>query len=447
MLSFRQRAGLWPLALTLTAVVACADDAPTTAPRAARRSTDITASNVILVTNTSGGNVPGSLVWAVDQADGTSVIQFDPSIAGDTIALESTLDASAVLNIDGPADKGITITSSSGRVIRARLGGTLRNVTISGGVESSGSGSGIWTGGPLVLEHSTVSDNTGDGGAIHGYDITLRNSTVAGNTGYGPAAGISYGPGARVRLFNSTVAFNSPAPGIGMVPSPGSTADVMIHNSIIANNGFGLNCGEVSGLVFGGKNIAGDASCGSSEALIVADPLLETLAENGGPTRTIAFAPQSPARNGTAGAGCTVTVDQRYVARDAICDVGAFELTDFTAVTLTIDESAVTNAQSGVTTVTGTVACSRAGDQFGVAVDLEQTQKAGRTTTVVRGTGSVGITCSTTAQPWSAAVAAVGGGVFATGQSLAAARTNNTPGWVTPASTSRTIKLVRPPRR
>jgi hypothetical protein len=440
------RGARWALALTLIGVAACADDLPTAAPRVPAISRDVTAGSIILVTNTSGSNVPGSLPWAVSQTDGGSVIQFDPSIAGDTIALESTLDAFSVLNIEGPADKGITITSNSGRVIRARLGGTLRNLTISGGYEASGSGSGIWTGGPLVLEHSTLSNNSGDGSAIHGYDITLRNSTVSNNTGYGPAAGISYGSGATVRLFNSTVAFNSPAPGIGMVPSQGGTANVMVQNSIIANNGLGLNCGDVSGIVFGGMNIAGDSSCGSSsEGLIVADPLLAPLANNGGPTQTIAFDPQSPALDGTM--GCMVTVDQRYVPRDAICDIGAFEFTDLTTVTLTIDASAVTDASVGLTTVTGTVSCSRAGDQFGVVVDLEQSQKGGKTPKLVRGTGSVGITCSTTAQPWSAAVVALNGGVFATGQASADARTNNTPVWVTPATTARTIKLVRPPRK
>lgn len=436
----------WALALTLIGVAACADDLPTASPRVPAISRDATAGSTILVTNTSGSNVPGSLPWAVSQTDGGTVIQFDPSIAGDTIALESTLDAFSVLNIEGPADKGITITSNSGRVIRARLGGTLRNLTISGGYEASGSGSGIWTGGALVLEHSTVSNNSGDGSAIHGHDITLRNSTVSNNTGYGPAAGISYGSGATVRLFNSTVAFNSPAPGIGMVPSQGGMADVMVQNSIIANNGLGLNCGDVSGIVFGGKNIAGDSSCGSSSGgLMVADPLLAPLANNGGPTQTISFDPQSPALNGTL--GCMVTVDQRYVPRDAICDIGAFEFTDLTTVTLTVDASAVTDASIGLTTVTGTVSCSRAGDQFELVVDLEQTQKGGKTPKVVRGTGSVAITCSTTAQPWSASVAALNGGVFATGQASAAARTNNTPVWVTPATTARMIKLVRPPRR
>lgn len=53
-----------------------------------------------------------------------------------------------------------------------------------------------------------------DGGSV----IQLDPNLPVTPTGYGPAAGISYGSSARVRLFNSTVAFNSPAPGIGMVP-------------------------------------------------------------------------------------------------------------------------------------------------------------------------------------------------------------------------------------
>jgi hypothetical protein len=80
MQSFSTRAGRWPLAFTLIALAAaCADDAPTAAPSISRASRNALAGNVILVTNGSGANVPGSLQWAVGIADGTSVIQFDAS--------------------------------------------------------------------------------------------------------------------------------------------------------------------------------------------------------------------------------------------------------------------------------------------------------------------------------------------------------------------------------
>jgi hypothetical protein len=172
--------------------------------------------------------------------------------------------------------------------------------------------------------------------------------------------------------------------------------------------------------------------------------MLAGLADNGGPTPTESFSPQSPALN--AGVNCSVTVDQRYVARGTSCDIGAFEFTDFTVVTLTIDANAFTGATNGTATVTGTVQCSRAGDQFGVVVGLEQQQKVGKATTVVRGSGGTGITCTTSVQPWSTVVTPTAG-AFVAGAASAVASTNNVPAWVTPSSASKALKLVRPPRR
>jgi hypothetical protein len=142
---------------------------------------------------------------------------------------------------------------------------------------------------------------------------------------------------------------------------------------------------------------------------------------------------------------CNVAVDQRYVARGTSCDIGAFEFTDFTVVTLTIDANATTEAPNGGATVTGTVKCSRNGDELGVAVDLSQQQKVGKNTTIVGGSGGIDITCTTSAQPWSAVVTPTTG-AFATGNASAIARTNDVPVWTTPTTASRTVKLVRPRR-
>ena len=193
-----------------------------------------------------------------------------------------------------------------------------------------------------------------------------------------------------------------------------------------------------------GKNISSDATCGSSPALLIADPMLAGLADNGGPTPTESFSPQSPALN--AGVSCSVTVDQRYVPRGTSCDIGAFEFTDFTVVTLTIDANAFAGAANGAATVTGTVRCSRAGDQFGVVVALDQQQKVGKATTVVRGSGATGVSCTTSVQPWSAVVTPASG-EFVVGAASAAANTNNVPAWVAPSAASKAVKLVRSPRR
>ena len=442
---YKSRVGRWPLAFTLMAVAACADDQPPTAPRAIRPSRQALDGNVILVTSSSGANVPGSLPWAVSVANGTSVIQFDPSLAGATISLDATLESFAYLTVEGPTSNGITIVAKpiAGRAFRLRQGGVLRNLTISGGTTSPGSA--IWTQGPVLLEHTTVSNNNSDAAAIHGHDITLVNSTVSGNSGFGPASGISIASSGTLVLDNSTVAHNDGAPGIGWLTSPGSAPVVTLRNSIVAYNGSGSrNCDQWLQFDYQGKNISNDATCGSSPALLIADPMLAGLADNGGPTPTESFSPQSPALN--AGVNCSVNVDQRYVARGTSCDIGAFEFTDFTVVTLTIDANTFTGPANGAATVTGTVRCSRAGDQFGVGVTLEQQQKVGKATTVVQGTGGVGITCTTSAQPWSAVVTPTTG-AFVAGAASAVASTNSVPAWVTPSSVSKAVKLVRPPRR
>ena len=441
MQSFTSRVGRWPLALILIAAAACADQPPTTAPRPTRASRQALAGNVILVTSSSGANVPGSLPWAVSVASGGSVIQFDPSLAGDTITVDGTLDVFSDITVDGPATKGITLTSASGRIFRLRQGGVLRNVTLSGG--SDGPGSAVWTQGALKLEHTTVSNNNGGAAAIHGHDITLVNSTVSGNTGYGAASGISVGSSGTLVLINSTVAHNEGAPAIGWLTSPGGAPVITLRNTILANNASSTNCGSGLQFVYFGMNISSDYTCGASNALHIADPMLAGLADNGGPTPTESFDYRSPALN--AGVDCSVTVDQRYVARATPCDIGAFEFTDFTVTTLMIDANAVTNTPNGSVTVTGTVKCSRAGDQFGVAVALEQEQKVGKTITVIRGSGGTGITCSTSPQPWSAVVTPASG-AFVAGSAEAAAITNDVPVWVTPMMTSRPVKLVRPRR-
>jgi hypothetical protein len=76
-------------------------------------------------------------------------------------------------------------------------------------------------------------------------------------------------------------------------------------------------------------------------------------------------------------------------------------------------------------------------------VQLNQTQKTGKTTTtVVRGNGAATVSCTTSAQPWSIS-AAPWSGTFQNGNAAATAFTNNAPGWVKPASVDKTVKLIR----
>ncbi|MEJ8672811.1 choice-of-anchor Q domain-containing protein [Streptomyces sp. MS1.AVA.1] len=77
-----------------------------------------------------------------------------------------------------------------------------------------------------------------------------------------------------------------------------------------------------------GHNIDSDGSCRLTAAgdLPSRDPLVGPLADNGGPTDTVALLPGSLALD--AADGCPAT-DQRGVARPqgAACDIGAYERT------------------------------------------------------------------------------------------------------------------------
>jgi hypothetical protein len=55
---------------------------------------------------------------------------------------------------------------------------------------------------------------------------------------------------------------------------------------------------------------------------VLADPLLDPLADNGGPTETMALRAGSPAID--LGSGCPPR-DQRGVPRAGVCDSGAYE--------------------------------------------------------------------------------------------------------------------------
>jgi len=199
----------------------------------------------------------------------------------------------------------------------------------------------------------------GHGGVGGGLDFafpgaptaTLRDDTMTGNStgaaapgadsGYGGIAGAIgfYGTGS---LTNVTIAGNSSSYGAGAIYLlPGST--LTESNSIIASNRAGLsgtdNC-EGFPLTDGGHNIVyGVNTCPGT----VADPKLQTLASNGGPTQTMRLGAGSPAIDTVPASACSITTDQRGVARPqgSGCDAGAYEVAPpgLTALTATASGS------------------------------------------------------------------------------------------------------------
>jgi hypothetical protein len=105
---------------------------------------------------------------------------------------------------------------------------------------------------------------------------------------------------------------------------------VYLDSTIVADNTGPSECMEVfSGYVSLGNNIAGDDTCGLTQPTDHpgVNPRLGPLADNGGPTATLALPPRSPAIDAGNDATCP-SADQRGVPRPQgpHCDIGAFEL-------------------------------------------------------------------------------------------------------------------------
>ncbi len=197
---------------------------------------------------------------------------------------------------------------------------------------TGGGGAVLSNGGDLVITNSTFNNNKAEGsaGALYtSVNASISNSTFAANEA-GPTedgGAIYIVAGANVTIDNVTVSGNTAGSGAGISAVTGTGT---IKNTILANN-TGGNCDGA--VVSAGNNIDSGTSCGlgSSGDQSSTDPLLATLQNNSGPTRTMALQAGSPAIDKgscTDIGGNDVFLDQRGSERPAgtTCDIGAFEV-------------------------------------------------------------------------------------------------------------------------
>jgi CSLREA domain-containing protein len=207
------------------------------------------------------------------------------------------------------------------------------SATSGGGLFNSNSGSSV----EVTVTNSTFSNNTDvftGGGVFNNGPLTVTNSTFSGNSSDSGTGGIDQFNGT-LTLTNSTFSGNGGPLGGGIRVTTPAT----LKNTILANSPSGGNCTTDS--FFGGQiiddgfNISSDASCAFSQPTSrnSTNPLLDPngLQDNGGPTKTIALLPTSPAVNAippAGGCGVGITTDQRGVSRPQgpACEIGAFEL-------------------------------------------------------------------------------------------------------------------------
>jgi hypothetical protein len=146
---------------------------------------------------------------------------------------------------------------------------------------------------------------------------------------------------------------------------------VNIRNTIISLS-TPVNCVGI-GFTSLGNNLSSDASCGLAAAgdIINTDPLLIALADNGGPVKTRALDPLSPAIDAGSATVCPGT-DARGIVRPvdgnpvppavtAVCDIGAFEFRPRLITTTPVSPVAFGTVTSG-TTVDQVVTIANGGD-------------------------------------------------------------------------------------
>lgn len=251
-----------------------------------------------------------------------------------------------------------------------------------GGTQHSGGGIANFEGATLRVIRSTILDNSATrGGGIRNFGghIEVINSTITGNYAYARGGGIMNFGTAWITYStitdNETDGFFEHAevysggggiyndPGTDPDPAPVDTARVSIANSIVAENrdnqstssishapdcfsvepsSFTSFRGNVIGIVRGNCNLADtifgtDASFDQTGTFnFPLNPWLLPHGFNGGPTRTHAIHPVSPALDRGDGItsatffDCPAT-DQRGVARPQgeDCDAGAYEIVQY----------------------------------------------------------------------------------------------------------------------
>jgi parallel beta-helix repeat protein len=358
---------------------------------------DVTISGMTITGGSTAGNAAGVNGYGVT-GDGGGLLMFNDDVTLNNVVVS-----------------GNTSGSEGGAVGVAPFGDfggggflTIRNSTISGNTSNGtppaasagGAGGGVYfaAGGSLLLENSTISGNTSTnstGGGVYFYGpvgaggVTIRNSTISGNTAATSGGGLYLGTlSGTVQVQNSTIAGNTAN---GTAPGQGGggigvfalrSGAVVITSSVIANNtnanapdllgqatvGFSLIRNQTgSTITDGGKNLAAGT-----------DPLFAAagLADNGGPTQTIALQATSPLINaGSNPAG--LATDQRGTGFARVsgpaADIGAFEVQAAVAPRVTgtqINGGADQRSMVTTLTVTFSTVVSFANNNAGAAFTL-----------------------------------------------------------------------------
>jgi len=350
------------------------------------------AQATLIVTNCSNDSQLQADVSTANSDNAGDTITF--ACSGD-IPLTSTLTINGSMTLDGNG-QSVTLDGQHQMQVLVINGGglTLKGLTIANGLCDGCDGGVLFNVyGTVNITNSTFSGNSAGalGGAIYNYfgTVSITNSTFSGNSAAsGGGAILNLGT---LNITNSTFSGNS-GPGLE------NAGDLTISGSIVAENQNG-DCLNDRPTTDKGYNLDSDSSCFTAPTSQHANPQLAALANNGGPTQTMALQQGSAAIDQIPLASCPAT-DQRGVSRpdngESKCDIGAYEFSDPVdkdlglsglPSTITVD---ATSPQGAVVTYTPPTATDESGDNPGPSVSCSPA--SGSTFAI----GTTTVTCTAT---------------------------------------------------
>jgi len=371
-------------------------------------------SGTMTVTNTtiSGGNAfDGGGIYNDTAA---SLIVVGSTISGNVAVVGGGIYSAGTMTATNTTISGNT-SANTGGGIHSTGTLTVADSTISG--NTAPNGGGIFNNGAASVTNSTISGNTANsnGGGIFtngGGNLVVTTSTISGNTALFAAGGILSQGGAALVITNSTISGNtSSANGGGIL----NTSPATVTNSTISGNGSAAGGGGISAqgteqllntIVAGNTAPTGPdidfvaetittSIIGVPGGKTLADILVSAgLANNGGPTKTIALAlvAGNPAIDTATGAVCAASpvnaLDQRGQPRPTACDIGAYEAQSPTVAAQPNASVAATSASGAAVTYTTPAGT----DEQGGVVAVTCLPASGSTFPV----GSTTVTCTAT---------------------------------------------------
>jgi hypothetical protein len=435
---------------------------------------DNESGGTLTVTNSTIANNSAGTGGGIYNALGTMTVA-DSTIANNTASRGGGIENAIFVDIGT-----VTVTDSTIANNSASIAGGIENLdvmTVANCTVANNSGSdfagGIFNDATLTLTGSAIANNSaggyGGGGINNEGTMTATNSTIANNSAVSEGGAISNGH--TLTITNSTIAYNNVASGGvggGLRAYNGSIAS--LNNTIVALNSQGTGSGATASDIWledGGTVSSSSAynliGTGGSGGLVdgvngnqvgVANPGLDALANNGGPTQTIALLSGSPAIDMGSNAlaidpttGQPLQYDQRGpgFARivNGTVDIGAFEVqpTNQLAVTAQPPDSVTAGTGFGFT-VTAEDQSGNVISSFDGSVTVALSNNPGGAT--------LGGTLTVTAQSGVATFsdltldkADIGYTLLVTASGLASATTDAIT--VTPAAASQLVVTTQPP--